>query len=113
MGTVAEPQDESGAATPAPTTPEVLTLRAPPELAGTEIAEQAFAPASVAPPGAAVLLDLSAVTYLTLEAVVPLLDLVERCAADGRALQVVASPHVRQKLLVLGLDTVVPLRSPG
>ncbi|MDT7797396.1 MAG: hypothetical protein QOI78_829 [Actinomycetota bacterium] len=65
------------------------------------------------PPGAAVVLDLSAVTFWTPETVVPLLDLVERCAADGRVLRIVASSTVRRKLLSLGLDTVVPVPPPG
>ncbi|WP_410618726.1 hypothetical protein [Amycolatopsis sp. cmx-8-4] len=45
----------------------VLTLRAAPELAGTEEAEQAFAPALAVPPGTPVVVDLSAVTFLTLK----------------------------------------------
>ncbi|WP_328454187.1 MULTISPECIES: STAS domain-containing protein [unclassified Amycolatopsis] len=114
MNTVAEPQDESvppGAATPAPAA-EVFTLPAPAELADAETAERTFAPALTVPPGTAVVLDLSAVTFLTVEAVVPLLELVERCAADGRVLRIVASPTVRRKLLFLGLDAVVPSQPP-
>ncbi|MDT7800956.1 MAG: hypothetical protein QOI78_4389 [Actinomycetota bacterium] len=92
---------------------EVLTLRAAPELADTATAERAFAPALATAPGTAVVLDLSAVTFLTMEAVVPLLALVERCAAEGRALLILASAYVRRKLLLLGLDKVVPLQPPG
>ena len=115
MNAVADSQGGSGspgAATPAPAA-EVLTVQAPAELADAETAEQVFAPALAGPPDTAVVLDLSAVTFLTLEAVVPLLALVERCAADGRTLRIVASSTVQRKLLALGLDTVVPVQPPG
>ncbi|WP_328457760.1 STAS domain-containing protein [Amycolatopsis sp. NBC_00438] len=92
---------------------DVLTLRSAPELAGTDEAERTFAPALAVPPGTAVVLDLSAVTFLTPEAVVPLLALVERCAAEGKALLIVASSYVRRKLVLLGLDSFVPLQPPG
>ncbi|UOZ02670.1 STAS domain-containing protein [Amycolatopsis sp. WQ 127309] len=105
MGTAGDPTPFEAAA--------VLTLRVAPELAGTEEVEQAFAPALAVPPGTPVVVDLSAVTFLTLEAVVPLLAFVERCAAEGKALLIVASAYVRRKWALLGLDPVIPLQPAG
>ena len=79
---------------------EVLTLRTAPELADTVTAERAFAPALATAPGTAVVLDLSAVTFLAMEAVVPLLALVERCAAEGRALLILASSSAASTVVV-------------
>ncbi|MEV6909468.1 hypothetical protein [Amycolatopsis sp. NPDC051071] len=50
----------------------------------------------------AVVLDLSKVTFLAMEAVVPLLAVAQRCAAEQRSLTVVASIPVRRKLVSLG-----------
>ncbi|WP_328647447.1 hypothetical protein OHS58_06105 [Amycolatopsis sp. NBC_00348] len=52
------------------------------------------------PPGTAVAPDLSAMRFLTLEAVVPLPALVERCAAEGKArltVSVIAANLVRRR----------------
>ncbi len=57
----------------------------------------------------AVVLDLSAVTFLAMEAVVPLLAVARRCGAEQRSLRVLASAPVRRKLESLGLSTVIPL----
>ncbi|MFC9249987.1 hypothetical protein [Amycolatopsis thailandensis] len=55
------------------------------------------------------MVDLSAVTYLSMEAVAPLLAITSRCAAENQPLRVIPSHAVRPKLITLGLGTGVPL----
>ncbi|WP_410631107.1 STAS domain-containing protein [Amycolatopsis sp. cmx-4-83] len=108
MSTTTEPHDRPAGLRPAPDT---LRVTAPSVLdAGT--AEQLSAPVSAASPGAAVVVDLTAVTELSLEAAAALMTLTRRCHSEGRAMQVIASAAARRKLALLGLDVVLPLRPP-
>ncbi|GHF94479.1 MULTISPECIES: anti-sigma factor antagonist [Amycolatopsis] len=91
---------------------DAITVRAPAELDDAEAAAQLLAPAAASPRGTAIVADLSAVTHLTTEAVVPLVAVAQQCLDEGRQLRVVASAVARQKLTRLGLDTVLSLDPP-
>lgn len=53
--------------------------------------------------------DLSEVTFLSLEGAAELVTLARRCADRGRDLCVKPSASVRRKLALSGLDTLIPL----
>ncbi|WP_410592734.1 STAS domain-containing protein [Amycolatopsis sp. lyj-23] len=113
MSTVADPHGDptftdSRALPPS----DVLILRAAGELIGTHVAEEVVAPAYTAG-AAAIVLDLTAVTYLTVEAVVPFVALAHRCAARGTPLRLVASEPARRKLMSLGLESTLALEPPA
>ncbi len=101
MSTVADSRFDP-AATPAP-----LIVSAAGDLVDAETLRGLLRPALQT--AGAVTVDLSAVTHLSMEAVVPLLALVGRCAAKQRLLLVIVSGPVRRKLTLLGLGTTVPL----
>ncbi|MGW5051548.1 STAS domain-containing protein [Actinokineospora sp. NPDC004072] len=86
-----------------------LTVRAAGDLADAASAETLIAPVLDTPVELAVVVDLSAVTYLTMEAVVPLAKLARRCAAEGQVLRIVASPAVRRKVETMGMSTIIPM----
>ncbi len=92
---------------------DVLVLRGAGELTDTHAGEEIVAPAYAANPATAVVLDLAAVTYLTMEAVIPFIALARRCAARGTSLRVVASEPARSKLTSLGLRFTLVLESPS
>ncbi|WP_410665318.1 STAS domain-containing protein [Amycolatopsis sp. lyj-84] len=87
--------------------PAPLIVSAAGDLINGPAARDLLAPVLRAPGGVTV--DLSKVTYLSMEAVVPLLALAGRCAAEHRPLRVLGSDPVRRKLTLLGLAAVVPL----
>ncbi len=109
MSTVAEPPHD--AAQPHPTA-SVITLRAAGQLVTAHDAEAVLAPGTSAPPGTAITVDLTAVTYLSMEAVAPLVSLACQGASEGRAVSILGSVTVRRKLTTLGLDTLLPLHPP-
>lgn len=112
MSTVVDPhQDRSSDDSPSVPVTGVLILRGAGELTETHAAEEIVAPAYAADPATALVLDLAAVTYLTMEAVVPFLTLARRCAAGGTSLRVVASEPARSKLTSLGLHFTLALES--
>jgi 2-haloacid dehalogenase len=113
LSTVTEPPGERDPATPGHTEPEVLTIQAAAELPDARVATETFAPAWDVPAGAAVVIGLSAVTYLSLEAVVPLVTLAHRREARGGTLRISTSPESHRKLTLLGLDTVLTLHPAG
>lgn len=110
MSTIADPADDG---LPPVRTARVITVRAPAELADAETAAELLVPAAAAPPGTAVVVDLSAVTHLTTEAVVPLVTLAQHCLGQGRDLRVTASASARQKLTLLGLTTILAVQPPA
>ena len=61
--------------------------------------------------GSEIVVDLSAINHMTMEAAVPLARFARRCSADGRSLRVVASQPVRRKLETMGLGAVILLES--
>ncbi|WP_410596102.1 STAS domain-containing protein [Amycolatopsis sp. lyj-23] len=112
MSTVADPhQDPTIDPRSAPAT-DVLILRGAGDLTDTLAAEEIVAPAYAADPATALILDLTTVTYLTMEAVIPFVSLAHRCAARGTSLRVVASEPVRRKLTSLGLRSTLELEPP-
>ncbi|WP_410566917.1 STAS domain-containing protein [Amycolatopsis sp. cmx-4-61] len=106
MSTTTEPHD-SGQRT---ARPEVVTVRAAGDHLDARAAERLVAPLAAAPAAATFVVDLSAVTHLTLEAASALVQLTRRCRAEDRPLRFTASSAVRRKLALLGLETVVPLQ---
>ncbi|GLY38109.1 hypothetical protein Amsp01_041330 [Amycolatopsis sp. NBRC 101858] len=86
---------------------ETVTVCVSEELEDASATCEMLAPAFVAPAGSAVVVDLSAVTYLTMEAVVPLMVLARRCFDLGQSLCVVASASAHAKLMQLGLTEVL------
>ncbi len=54
--------------------------------------------------------DLTQVAYLALEALAPLINLARECQAAGLRLRVRASPTVRTKLRTTGLAELLPLQ---
>ncbi|WP_410667968.1 anti-sigma factor antagonist [Amycolatopsis sp. cmx-4-68] len=114
MTTVTDPRDDPTAAASTPASAiDVLILRGAGDLTGARSAEEIVAPAASAAPGAAIVLDLSAVTYLTTEAVIPLITLAHRCAAHEQSLRVLVSEPVRQKLARLGLHETLSSEPAG
>ncbi|MEV5712842.1 STAS domain-containing protein [Amycolatopsis mediterranei] len=114
MSTITDPHENEVPRFEAPAgTVDVLTVRAPAELDDADTAAQLLVPAAASPRGTAVVVDLSAVTYLTTEAVIPLVTLARQCLGEGRELRVVASASARQKLTLLGLNTVLSLHPPA
>ncbi|WP_146060341.1 anti-sigma factor antagonist [Amycolatopsis sp. CA-128772] len=112
MSTVADPHEPApGGSRPVPAT-GVLILRGAGDLTDTHAAEKIVAPAYTADPATALVVNLAAVTYLTMEAVVPFVELARRCAAGGTSLRVVASEPVRRKLTSLGLHATLELETP-
>ncbi|MEU3626198.1 hypothetical protein BS329_37575 [Amycolatopsis coloradensis] len=111
MSTVTDSFDDSLTSGSSASEP-VLTVRAVGELGDIPAMTRALGTATSAPPGTAVTVDLSAVTYLSFEALPPLVDLVRHAADNAVYLCVIASGPVRRKLALLGLDVVIPLRSP-
>ncbi|WP_410651457.1 STAS domain-containing protein [Amycolatopsis sp. cmx-4-54] len=91
----------------------VLTVRAAGELSDIATMAKALHPAMPAPPGAVVVVDLSAVTHLSFEAVPPLMALLRHTTTRYVRLCVITSGPVRRKLILLGLDTVIPLEFPA
>ncbi|MFD4254840.1 STAS domain-containing protein [Amycolatopsis thermoflava] len=89
-----------------------FTVRAAGDLADAASAETLIAPVLDTPVELAVVVDLSAVTYLTMEAVVPLAKLARRCAAEGQVLRLVASSAVRRKVETMGMSTIIPMEPP-
>jgi len=85
----------------------VLTVRAAGELLDVPAMTAALQDALSAPFDVDVAVDLSAVTYLSFEALPPLIRLVQHRTTG---LDVVVSETVRRKLALLGLDTSIPLR---
>ncbi|MGW5722591.1 STAS domain-containing protein [Amycolatopsis sp. NPDC003865] len=115
MSTTTESHDrnpQSGPAEPTPTA-EAITLVATEGHLDAHSAQQLIASAASAPPGAAIVADLSGVTQLSLEAAAALLTLTRRCQAEGRTLRITASAPARRKLALLGLESVLPLHSPS
>jgi anti-anti-sigma regulatory factor len=113
MNMVTEPPGERDPVTPGRTGSEVVTVRAGAELPDARVATETFAPAWDAPAGAEVVIDLSAVTYLPLEAVVPLVTLARHREARGRAVRIITSPQAHRKLTLLGLHAVLTLHPAG
>ena len=113
MSMVTEPPGERDPVTPAHTASEVPTIRAGAELSDARVATETFAPAWDAPVGAEVVIDLSAVTYLPLEAVVPLVMLAHHREVQGGPLRIITSPQAHRKLTLLGLHTVLALHLAG
>jgi anti-anti-sigma regulatory factor len=114
MSTITDPYENEGPRSESPAgTVDVLTVRAPAELDDADTSARFLVPAAASPPGTAVVVDLSAVTYLTTEAVVPLVTLARHCLDDGRDLRVVASASARRKLTLLGLHTVLAVHPPA
>jgi anti-anti-sigma factor len=113
MSFAADPHEPApGGSRPVPAT-GVLVLRGAGDLTDSHAAEQIVAPAYAADPATALVVNLAAVTYLTVEAVVPFVELARRCAAGGTSLRVVASEPVRRKLASLGLHATLPLGTPA
>ncbi|MFB9691044.1 STAS domain-containing protein [Amycolatopsis plumensis] len=112
MSTVADPPEDPTSSRALPAT-DVLILRAAGELIDTQVAEKIVAPAYAAEPATTLVLDLTAVTYLTIEAVIPFVTLAHRCAAGGTSLRVVVSEPARRKLTSLGLESTFALESPS
>jgi anti-anti-sigma regulatory factor len=92
---------------------DAVTVSAPAELADTRTAETLFARAFAAPAGSLVIIDLSAVTHLTTEAVVPLVALAHHRAALGGGVRVIASVVAHRKLHRLGLGSVLAPQAAG
>ncbi|MEA5360298.1 anti-sigma factor antagonist [Amycolatopsis sp., V23-08] len=86
---------------------EVIVVKVSGEAAVADVLTAAET--TVDPAGGNVLVDLSEVTYLAMEAVVPLMKIARRCFDHGRLLVVRASVPARQKLLRLGVTGVVRL----
>ncbi len=101
MSTVADPQNNP-TVSPAP-----LIVSVAGDLVDGQAVRNLLAPVLRAP--GSVTVDLSKVTYLSMEAVVPLLAVAGRCAAEHRPLRVLVSDPVRRKLTLLGLAAVIPL----
>ncbi|WP_410631681.1 anti-sigma factor antagonist [Amycolatopsis sp. cmx-4-83] len=113
MSTVVDPhQDPAADDRPAAAVTDVLVLRGAGELVDAHAVEEIVAPAFAADPATALVVDLAAVTYLTMEAVIPFLILARRCAAEGTSLRVVASEPARRKLTSLGLHFTFALEPP-
>ncbi|WP_410567426.1 STAS domain-containing protein [Amycolatopsis sp. cmx-4-61] len=112
MSTVADPPEDPPSSRARPAT-DVLILRGAGDLTDTHVAEEIVAPAYMADPATALVLDLTAVTYLTIEAVVPFVTLAHRCAARGTSLRFVASEPARRKLTSLGLESIFALEGPA
>ncbi|MFF5992169.1 STAS domain-containing protein [Prauserella flavalba] len=89
-----------------------FTVRTAGDLADAASAETLIAPVLDTPVELAVVVDLSAVAYLTMEAVVPLATRARRCAAKGQVLRIVASPAVRRKVETMGMSTILPMEPP-
>lgn len=71
----------------------LVTVRAAGELPDADTMARALAPPTSAPPGAAVVVDLSAVTYLPFEAVPPLMRLRDSSTAGVRNLRSRTGPR--------------------
>ncbi|MGW5051465.1 STAS domain-containing protein [Actinokineospora sp. NPDC004072] len=73
--------------------------------------DEAFTQAASAQtaPTPAMVVDLTEVTFLSLEGAAELVMLARRCIDQGRDLRVKPSPSVRRKLALAGLDTLIPL----
>ncbi len=117
MSTVADPHEDPTTINPRPApATDVLILRGAGDLTDTHAAEEVVAPAYAADPATAtataLVLDLTTVTYLTMEAVIPFVTLAHRCAARGTSLRVVASEPVRRKLTSLGLHSTLAPEPP-
>ncbi|WP_158559860.1 STAS domain-containing protein [Prauserella sp. PE36] len=86
-------------------------MRASGEL-GPETAAALSAAATAARSQAAtgVIVDLTAVRYLTLETLAPLLALARDCRDTGLTLRIHPSPAVRSKIRLTGLTALLPLR---
>ncbi|WP_103349923.1 hypothetical protein [Amycolatopsis sp. CA-128772] len=106
MSTTTEPQEDPGAALG-----HQITFTAGGDLTGTAEIEEIARVVATLPAGTAVVVDLSAVTHLSMEAAVPLVQLVSGCAAADRPVRVRASEPVRLKLARLGLVSTIPLES--
>ncbi|MFB9686064.1 STAS domain-containing protein [Amycolatopsis plumensis] len=89
-----------------------MKVRAPAEL-NADAAAQLAASALAGPPGAAILIDLTAVDSLSLESAAVLMTLTRRCHAESRPLAITTSAPVHRKLTLLGLDNVLPLQPPA
>ncbi|TDQ00675.1 STAS domain-containing protein [Labedaea rhizosphaerae] len=103
-----EPHDETTETATAQVL-DVLILRGVGDLTSIRAAEEIVAPAFAGDPETAVVVDLSTVTYLSMEAVVPFVTLALRCAAQGTPLRVMASERAWRKLTSLGLHDMLPL----
>ncbi|SFW85539.1 STAS domain-containing protein [Amycolatopsis australiensis] len=112
MSTTTEPHDRGSRPAEFEAAGEVVRVRAPGDHLDARTAGQLVAPVAAAPPGATVVVDLSAVTHLSLEAAGTLMTLTRHCQAEGRTLRVAASDSARRKLALLGLDAVLPLQPP-
>ncbi|WP_103337814.1 STAS domain-containing protein [Amycolatopsis sp. CA-126428] len=113
MSTVADPHEDPTTVDPRPApATDVLILRGAGDLTDTHAAEEIVAPAYAADPATALILDMTTVTYLTMEAVIPFVTLAHRCAARGTSLRVVASHPVRRKLMSLGLHSTLAPEPP-
>jgi hypothetical protein len=113
MNMVTEPPGERDPVTPGRMASEVVTVRAGAELPDGRVATETFAPAWHAPAGVEVVVDLSAVTYLPLEAVVPLVTLARHREAQGGAVRIITSAPAHRKLTLLGLHAVLTLHPAG
>ncbi|SEF37159.1 anti-anti-sigma factor [Amycolatopsis pretoriensis] len=113
MSKVADPHEDPTTIDPRPVpATDVLNLRGAGDLTDTHAAKEIVAPAYAADPATALVLDLTTVTYLTMEAVIPFVTLARRCAARGTSLRVLASEPVRRKLTSLGLHSAFALKQP-
>lgn len=110
MSTAADPPNDAAPPTAIPS--GVVTIRAAGELVYARDAEAVLAPGTSTPPGTAITVDLTAVTHLSMEAVVPLLSLARQSATEGRTMSILGSVAVHRKLTTLGLDTLLPLHPP-
>ncbi|MFF1607627.1 STAS domain-containing protein [Amycolatopsis sp. NPDC058278] len=102
MSTVVNPHEEPARAQP------VQTFVAAGELLDTTAIDD-IADRVRGTPAAAITVDLSAVTYLSMEAAARLVVLARLCAEEGRSLRVVPSGQARRKLVTMGLDAALPL----
>ncbi|MGW3960158.1 STAS domain-containing protein [Amycolatopsis sp. NPDC005003] len=112
MSTTTEPHDHSARPAELQPTADVITVKAP-NVLDAHTADRLSTPVAAAPPEAAVVVDLTAVTELSLEAAAELMTLTHRCQHERRTLQVIASTAARRKLALLGLDTLLPLHPPA
>lgn len=62
--------------------------------------------------GRTIVVDMTEVTYCSLEGAAMLATLTRRCDNDGRILRIQPSPVVRHKLALSGLDAFIPLTNP-
>ncbi|MGW4525038.1 STAS domain-containing protein [Amycolatopsis sp. NPDC004378] len=105
MSVAVDPHDEPGSVHPG----GPVTLSAAGEIADPSAIEDIAIHMFALPPAVPVVVDLSAVTYLSMEAIAPLVLLARHCVAEGRRLRIESSEPAHRKLVTMGLDRVIPL----